>query len=352
MAGRPIRVAARPYLRPYDSGGMKRIAINGFGRIGRLVYRILTRSDAAEVAAVNDLADPAVMAHLLQYDTAHGRFDLPLRLEGDMLHAGNRKTRILAVREPEKLPWGEMGIDLVLECTGVFTHAESMERHLRAGARKVLLSAPPKGGDVPMFVLGVNDHGLTPDIALLSNASCTTNCLAPVVKVLDEHFGILYGNVTTTHAYTADQRLQDAPHDDLRRARAAAMNIVPTSTGAARALSSVYPPASGKLNAMAFRVPVITGSLIDLHVRLERVGSRVQINEAFREEAEGPLKGIIQYTEAPLVSSDIVGNPHSAIVDGSLTHLQDDLVRVVAWYDNETGYATRLADMAIRCLGA
>jgi len=326
---------------------MKRIAINGFGRIGRLVFRMLAGRDDLVCVAINDLADPVTLAHLLKYDSAHGVYAGEVRVDGDHLEADGQRVRVFHEKDPSSLPWEAMRVDLVLECTGVFTSAEGMSLHLGAGADKVLLSAPPKSKDIPSFVFGVNDHELAPGLRLLSAASCTTNCLAPVVKVLHEHFGIRYGHVTTTHAYTADQRLQDAPHRDLRRARAAGVNIVPTTTGAAKALSTVYPAVAGRLDAMAFRVPVITGSLVDVNVVLERPAPAGTVNEAFRQAASGAMRGIIHYTEDPIVSSDIIGNTASAIFDAGLTQVREDLLKVVAWYDNEAGYAARMIDIAL-----
>jgi glyceraldehyde 3-phosphate dehydrogenase len=324
---------------------MKRIAINGFGRIGRLIFRMLSEREDLVCVAINDLTDPLTLAHLLKYDSAHGVYSGAVRAVGDHLEAGARRVRVFHEKDPSTLPWQAMAIDMVLECTGVYTTREGMSLHLNAGAGKVLLSAPPKGGDVPSFVLGVNDEHLHDDLLLLSAASCTTNCLAPVIKVIHENFGIRYGQVTTTHAYTADQRLQDAPHRDLRRARAAGVNIVPTSTGAAKALATVYPPMAGRLDAMAFRVPVITGSLVDVNVLLERSVSRDAVNEAFRRAASAGMNGIIQFTEDPIVSSDVIGNTYSAIFDAGLTQVREDLLKVVAWYDNEAGYAARMIDI-------
>ena len=327
---------------------MKRIAINGFGRIGRLALRNILQRDDLEIVAINDLTDPATLAHLFKYDSAHGVLGSEVSHSEDAILVDGLSIRILKYRDPAELPWGRLGVDVVLECTGVFTDRPSLQKHIDAGASKVILSAPASGNEVPTFVLGVNEQELTQDIRILSNASCTTNCLAPLVKLLDEHFGIRHGFITTTHAYTADQRLQDAPHKDLRRARAAAANIVPTSTGAAKAVSLVYPKMAGKLDALAFRVPVITGSLIDANLVISDPATVSQVNDTVRVAAEGQLKGIIQYCIDPIVSSDIIGNRHSSIFDAALTQIKGDLLKVVAWYDNEAGYAARLVDMAAR----
>ena len=329
---------------------MKKIAINGFGRIGRLVFRHLIEQPDCRIVAINDLADAATLAHLLKYDSAQGRFSGTIQLNQKDLIVNDHPIVILSERDPSQLPWKNLDVDVVLECTGLFRTKEKLALHQQAGAKKVILSAPSQGDDVPNFVLGVNDHLLDASIDLLSNASCTTNCLGPVIKIIDEHFGLERGFISTTHAYTADQRLQDAPHKDLRRARAAAMNIVPTSTGAARAVSLVYPAAAGKLDAIAFRVPVIAGSLIDCTLLLKKNPTVDEINTEFKKAAAGVMKGILQYTEEPLVSSDIVGNTHSSIVDGNLTQTQGNLVKIISWYDNEGGYAARLADITMRVL--
>lgn len=338
------------YFCPVNIEDMNKIAINGFGRIGRLAFRHLIRQTDIQIVAINDLSDAETLAHLLQYDTAQGRFTGNVELRASTLIVNDHPISILSERDPSKLPWKALKVDLVLECTGVFRTKDKLALHLQAGAKKVILSAPSQGPDVPNFVLGVNDHLLNSSIHILSNASCTTNCLGPIIKIMDEHFGINRGFISTTHAYTADQQLQDAPHKDLRRARAAAMNIVPTSTGAAKAVSLVYPKVAGKLDAIAFRVPVITGSLIDCNLILESEPSADEINDCFKAAAIGPLKGILEYTDAPLVSSDIIGNTHSSILDSSLTQTQGNLVKLISWYDNEAGYAARLADITLRVL--
>ncbi len=322
----------------------KKIAINGFGRIGRLTFRNLLKMDDVEVVAINDLTDNATLAHLLKYDSAHGPFDGTVDHTDSSLIINGKEIHASAERNPEELPWGDMGVDLVLECTGRFLTKEKAGLHLKAGAKDVLLSAPAKGGDIQTIVMGVNDDELDRRGNVFSNASCTTNCLAPVVKVLDQNFGMGVGSMTTTHAYTADQNIQDGPHRDLRRARAAAFNIVPTSTGAAKAVGLVY-PMKKKLFAIALRVPVITGSMVELNVRIDKPATREEINAKFKEAAEGPMKGILQYSEDPLVSSDIVRNTHSSIFDSLLTDVNEDMVKVVSWYDNEAGYSARLADL-------
>ena len=326
---------------------MKKIAINGFGRIGRLTFRQLLNRDGVEVVAINDLTDPKTLAHLLKYDSAHGRFDAEISVEGNTLLVNGKSIHISAIKDPAELPWRSMNIDVVLECTGIFRDREGMGKHLEAGARKVLLSAPAKKG-IPTFVLGVNDHLMTAEDDLLSNASCTTNCLAPMAKVLHEQFGIVKGYMTTVHAYTSDQRIQDAPHSDLRRARAGAENIIPTSTGAAVAVGLVLPELAGKLDGMAMRVPTLTGSVTDLTVELARETTAEEVNAAMKAAAYGELKGILEYCEEPIVSSDIVGSPYSNIFDAPLTSVMGNMAKIVGWYDNEAGYSARLADMCIK----
>jgi len=325
----------------------KRIAINGFGRIGRLVCRNLYGQKNIEIVAINDLTDNLTLAHLLKNDSAQGTFEANVSADDEYIKINRTKVLSLSERDPAKLPWKKLKIDIVLECTGRFTTEDQLKLHIKAGAKKVILSAPPKSKNVKLVVLGVNEKELTGKEKLISNASCTTNCLAPVVKILNENWGIVQGTMTTTHAFTADQRLQDAPHKDLRRARAASVNIIPTSTGAASALSKVYPQIHGKLMALALRVPVIAGSLIDLTVQLEKEVSSKKINDTFKKYAKGPLKGILQYSESELVSSDIIGNTHASIFDSKLTKKSGNWVRVVSWYDNEAGYAARLADLVM-----
>lgn len=324
-----------------------RIAINGFGRIGRLTFRNLIERDEVEIVAINDLTDPHTLAHLLKYDSAHGRFAGEVRVDGDQLVVNGNSIVTTAIKDPVELPWKENKVDVVLECTGIFRDEPGMSKHLQAGARKVLLSAPAKKG-IPTYVLGVNDAALSDDEHLVSNASCTTNCLAPMAKVLQENFGIVKGFMTTVHAYTSDQRIQDAPHKDLRRARAAATSIIPTSTGAATAVGLVLPELAGKLDGIAMRVPTITGSVTDLTVELARDVTAEEINAAMKKAADNELKGILEYCEDPIVSADIVGSPYSNIFDAALTSANGKLAKVVGWYDNEAGYSARLADMCIK----
>jgi len=326
----------------------KRIAINGFGRIGRLTFRNLLKKDGIEVVAINDLTDNATLAHLLKFDSAHGPFDGTVDSTDETLVVNGQTIQATAERNPAALKWKELDIDLVLECTGFFRSKDKAELYQEAGAKKVLISAPAKGAGVKTIVLGVNDADLSNSDTILSNASCTTNCLAPVCKIVDENFGFVKGSLTTTHAYTSDQHLQDAPHSDLRRARAAAFNIVPTSTGAATAVGKVYPNVAGKLFAIAVRVPVITGSMIELNAIVEKEASKEEINAAFKTAADGPMKGILEYSTDPLVSADIVRNPHSSIFDSLLTDTMGTMIKVVSWYDNEAGYSARLADLAVK----
>ena len=326
---------------------MKRIAINGFGRIGRLAFRQLVIRPDFQVISINDLTDVETLAHLLKYDSIHGLFPGEVSVSNGNLVVNGSEIQISAERNPADLPWGSQNIDLVVESTGVFADAEKASAHLTAGASKVIISAPAKG-DLKTVVLGVNDDILAADDRIVSNASCTTNCLAPMAKVLNDTFGLEKGYITTIHAYTADQRLQDAPHRDLRRARAAALSMIPTSTGAAKAVGLVLPELAGKLDGMAVRVPTPTGSVTDLTATLKTEATAEQVNAALKAAAEGPMKGILQYCEDPIVSVDIVGNTHSCIVDAALTKCSGNLVKVFGWYDNEAGYATRVVDLAER----
>ncbi|MEN7551411.1 type I glyceraldehyde-3-phosphate dehydrogenase [Rapidithrix thailandica] len=321
-----------------------RVAINGFGRIGRLTFKALLEKENVEVVALNDLTDPKTLAHLLKYDSVHGKFNGTVEVDGDTIIVNGKNIKIYAQTDPAQLPWGDLNIDVVLESTGRFVDSEGAGKHLTAGAKKVVISAPAKGG-VKTVVLGVNEEDLTGEENIVSNASCTTNCLAPMAKVLDEKFGIEKGYITTIHAYTSDQRIQDAPHKDLRRARAAAYSIVPTSTGAAKAVGLVLPHLAGKLDGKAMRVPIPDGSLTDLTVVLKKEATVEEINAAMKEAAEGAMKGILEYTEDPIVSIDIVGNPHSCIFDADLTSVNGTLAKVVGWYDNEAGYSNRAADL-------
>ncbi len=325
---------------------MVKLAINGFGRIGRLTLRRLLEKDV-EIVAVNDLTDNKTLAHLFKYDTAQGVYPGEVVASDNFITIGENKIKVFSERNPADLPWKELGVDIVLECTGVFRTREGAMQHIAAGAKRVLLSAPAKSKNITTLVMGVNEDKANREELIFSNASCTTNCLAPIIKLLDENFGLIDGHMTTVHGYTADQRLQDAPHRDLRRARAAAQNIVPTTTGAANALNLVYPAAKGKLAAMAIRVPVITGSLIDLNCNLYESPTVEDIQNVMREAASGSMKGILQYNAMPIVSSDIVGNTHSSIFDAPLTKVQGHFVHLISWYDNEAGYSARLADMAM-----
>jgi glyceraldehyde 3-phosphate dehydrogenase len=324
-----------------------KIGINGFGRIGRNYFRAaLAKGSDLEIVAVNDLSDPAALAHLLKYDTVSGRIAATVEVDGDTIIVNGKPIKVLAERDPANLPWGELGVELVIESTGRFTKEADARKHIEAGAKKVLVSAPATGDNVATIVLGVNESTYDASIHdVISNASCTTNCLAPVAKVFMESFGIERGFMTTVHAYTADQNLQDGPHSDLRRARAAAQNIIPTSTGAAKALGLVIPELAGKMDGYALRVPVITGSITDLTITPSRPVTVAEVNAAFKAAAEGPLKGILHYTEEPIVSSDIVGDPHSSIFDAGLTKVIGDQVKIASWYDNEWGYSNRLVDL-------
>lgn len=323
---------------------MTKVAINGFGRIGRLAFKSLLEKSNVEVVAINDLTDTTTLAHLLKYDSVHGRFNGTVEVTADGFNVNGKAIKVTAERDPANLPWSSLGVDIVLESTGFFVDKDGASKHITAGAKKVVISAPAKG-DIPTIVLGVNDDILTGSETILSNASCTTNCLAPVAKVLNDKFGIDKGFITTIHAYTSDQNLQDAPHKDLRRARAAAINMVPTTTGAAKAVGLVLPDLKGKLDGNAVRVPTPTGSLTDLVCILKKETTAEEINAAMKEAANGAMKGILEYTEDPIVSTDIVGNPHSSIFDAQMTSVNGNLVKVVSWYDNEAGYSNRVADL-------
>lgn len=324
-----------------------KVAINGFGRIGRLATRQFLAQEGIEVVAINDLTDNKTLAHLFKYDTAQGQYPGDVSADDEYIYVNGTKIHAYTERDPKALPWAELGVDVVLESTGVFRSKEAASLHIEAGSKKVVISAPAKGDDVKTIVLGVNDaKELTAEDVVLSNASCTTNCLAPMVKVLDDNFGIESGMMTTIHAYTSDQKIQDAPHSDLRRARAAAQNIIPTSTGAAVAVTKVLPHLAGKLDGMAMRVPTITGSITDFTCILKKSTTKEEINELFKAASEGSLKGILEYSTAPIVSSDIIGNTHSCIFDAPLTMVMEgNSVKVVGWYDNEMGYSTRLANL-------
>ena len=327
---------------------MKRIAINGFGRIGRLTTRYLLEQKDVEIVAINDLTDNKTLAHLFKYDSAHGLYPGKVKHTDTHLIIDGKEILASAIRNPQELPWKELKVDIVLECTGVFRTKQQLEWHIEAGAKKVLLSAPAKGSDVKTIVLGVNDHDLKPEDTVLSNASCTTNCLAPVVKVIRDNFGFVQGAMTTTHAYTGDQNLVDSPHSDLRRSRAAAFSIIPTSTGAAKAVGKVIPEVEGKISAIALRVPTITGSIVELNCIIDKDTTKEEVNAAFKKAAEGPMKGILEYTEDPIVSADIMSNSHSSVFDALLTEVNGKMLKVISWYDNEMGYATRLGDLAMK----
>lgn len=322
-----------------------KVAINGFGRIGRITFRQLLKKKNVEIVAFNDLTDTRTLAHLLKYDSAHGVFEGDVSHDAEHLIIDGKKIKVLSFKNPSDLPWKSLGVDVVLESTGFFTEKEKAEAHIAAGAKKVVISAPATG-DLKTIVLGVNEGILDGTETVISNASCTTNCLAPLVKVLEDSFGIESGYMTTVHAYTSDQRLQDAPHKDLRRARSAAVSIIPTSTGAAKALGLVIPSVKGKLNGYALRVPVPVGSITDFTATLHKSVTKEEINAAFKKAAsEGSLKGYLRYSEEPLVSIDIVGDASSCIFDSELTLANGTNVKVVGWYDNEFGYSSRTADL-------
>jgi glyceraldehyde 3-phosphate dehydrogenase len=326
-----------------------KIAINGFGRIGRSVFKVAMERKNIEVVAINDITDAKTLAHLLKYDSNYGRYAKSVEAKEDSLIVGGKKVAVLAERDPKNLPWAKMGVDLVVESTGIFRLREQVAWHLEAGAKRAILTVPAKDKVDKMVVLGVNDADLKDEDQIVSNASCTTNCLAPIAKVLHDEYGIEEGLMTTVHAYTSDQRLQDAPHSDLRRSRAAAVSIIPTTTGAAKAVGKVIPELNGKLNGVALRVPVTTGSIVDLTVKLTKDPSVEEINAAMKKAADGPMKGILEYTEDPIVSVDIVGNTHSSIFDAQATmKLGSGFVKVFSWYDNEWGYSNRVVDLAER----
>ncbi|MUV39115.1 Glyceraldehyde-3-phosphate dehydrogenase (phosphorylating) [Lentibacillus sp. JNUCC-1] len=325
-----------------------KVGINGFGRIGRVVYRLALENDDVEVVAINDLTDANMLAHLLKYDSVHGVLDKEVKADGDDLVVDGKKVKVMSERDPENLGWGDLGVDIVIESTGRFTHRDDAQKHINAGAKKVVISAPAKEEDLTV-VLGVNDDEYDPEKHhIVSNASCTTNCIAPLAKVLNDAFGIKRGMMTTIHSYTNDQQILDLPHKDYRRARAAAQNIIPTTTGAAKAVGKVLPELDGKLNGMAVRVPTPDGSLVDMVAELEKTVTEEDVNAALKKAAEGDMKGFAQYSEDPLVSSDIVGNPHSSIFDALSTMvMEDNMVKVVSWYDNELGYSARCVDLAV-----
>jgi len=326
-----------------------KIGINGFGRIGRLVFRAVHERDDVEVLAVNDITNAECLAHLLKYDSVHGRFKGKVEAKADSIVVDGKEVRVLAEKDPVKLPWKDMGVEVAVESTGVFRKRDDIARHFEAGARKVLLSVPAKDEIDATIVLGVNDDDLKPEHKIVSNASCTTNCLAPVAKVLQDSFGIKQGLMTTIHAYTNDQRILDLPHKDLRRARAAAMSMIPTTTGAAKAVGKVIPTLDGKLNGMAVRVPTWDASMVDFVAVLEKDVTLDDVHSAMKQYAEGPMKGILEFCKDPIVSVDIIGNPHSSVYDSLATMMMGkNLVKVIAWYDNEWGYSCRMVDLLVR----
>jgi len=323
-----------------------RVAINGFGRIGRVFLRNVLAKPNIQVVAINDLGDTQTLAHLFKYDSVHRGFKGMVTSDEEYLYINNQKIRVLSERDPSLLPWKEMDIDLVIESTGKFITCQGAEQHLAAGAKQVIISAPSADKNVPTVVLGVNDDMIDLHSPVLSNASCTTNNVAVMVKILDDNWGIIDGYITTVHSMTGDQNLHDAPHKDLRRARAASGSIIPTSTGAAKAITSIFPHLNGKLGGAGIRVPVLNGSLTDFTCSLKKLPTVQEINAAFKQAADGPMKDILEYTEDPIVSTDILGNPHSCIFDALLTSVVGGLVKVVGWYDNEMGYSSRLVDLA------
>jgi len=324
-----------------------RVAINGFGRIGRVVLRNCISNPAIEIVVINDLTDAATLAHLLKYDSIHRAFPGEIRVNGNTMIVNGQSIKIVSFKDPSQLPWKENNIDIVIESTGQFLDLKSANLHLQAGAKKVLLSAPAKDDVIKTVVLGVNDAILNKDDVIISNASCTTNCAAPMLKVLDQ-FGIEEAYITTVHSYTSDQRLLDAPHKDLRRARAATMSIIPTSTGAAKAITKIFPHLEGKIGGCGMRVPVPDGSLTDITCVLSKIPTVAEINKAFQTAAQNNLKGILEYTEDPIVGIDVVGNPHSVLYDAEFTSIVGNLVKIIGWYDNEWGYSNRIIDLTLK----
>ena len=324
---------------------MINVAINGFGRIGRVTLRVMLEQKDFNIVAINDLTDAKTLAHLFKYDSVHGRFKGDVHHDGDAIVINGKRIPVTAVKDPAELNWSAVNADIIIEATGKFLTREKAMLHIAAGAKKVVLSAPPEGSDIKSVVLGVNDHIISSDDIIISNASCTTNCAAPMIKILDDNWGIDDGYITTVHSYTGDQRLHDAPHKDLRRARAAAVSMVPTSTGAAKAITKIFPHLTGKLGGCGIRVPVPDGSLKDITCQLNKIPSVEEINAAFKAAANGELKGIMEYTEDPIVSVDVVGNPHSCLFDPGFTSIVGNMVKVFGWYDNEYGYSSRLVDL-------
>lgn len=322
-----------------------RVAINGFGRIGRTTLRVLLARKGIEVVAINDLADISILSHLFKYDSVHGIFNDEVSFLENKLHVGAHKIPFFAIKNPEELPWKEIGVDVVIEATGFFTDLSDAKKHLKAGAKRVIISAPAKDEGLKTIVMGINDHLLNEEDYIISNASCTTNSLAPLVQLIDQYCEIESAYITTVHSYTGDQRLHDAPHKDLRRARAGALSIVPTTTGAAKAITKIVPHLEGKIGGAGIRVPVPDGSLTDLTCVVKSPKTAKEINSIFKNAAKNHLKGILDYTEDPIVSVDIIGNSHSCLFDAQLTSVIGNMVKVVGWYDNETGYSNRLADL-------
>ena len=325
-----------------------KVAINGFGRIGRVFTRSVLKNKQIEIVAINDLVDTKMLSHLLKYDTVHGKLDFDVNFTESSISINNKTIRVFNKRNPEELPWDKLDIDIVVESTGFFRSKENASKHLKAGAKKVVISAPSTDSDVKTIVMGINDGILQSSDTIVSNASCTTNCAAPMVKLVNDICGISEGFLTTTHAYTGDQNIHDAPHKDLRRSRAAAQNIIPTTTGAAKAIGKIFPDLEGKIDGIGIRVPVIDGSMTDLICRVENPISVDELRNAFKTIANDKLKGVLSYTEDPIVSVDIIGNPNSCIIDGLLTTVIGNLVRVVGWYDNEVGYSNRLVDLILK----
>jgi glyceraldehyde 3-phosphate dehydrogenase len=325
-----------------------RVAINGFGRIGRTTLRVMIQRTDMEIVVINDLTDAHTLAHLLKYDSVHRRFNGTVKADGANIVVNGKAIPVTAVKDPAQLDWKKYDVDVVIESTGKFLDRPSAQAHLNAGAKRVILSAPPKGSDIATVVLGVNDHVLDSGDPIISNASCTTNCAAPMIKILDDNWQIDDGYITTVHSYTGDQRLHDAPHKDLRRARAAAVSMVPTSTGAAKAITKIFPHLDGRLGGAGIRVPVPDGSITDITCQLKKLPTPKEINAAFKAAADTSLKGILEYTEDPIVSIDIVGNPHSCIYDAEFTSVVGNMVKVMGWYDNEMGYSARLADLVAK----
>ena len=323
-----------------------KVGINGFGRIGRLVFRVGIEKSDIEIVGINDITDAKTLAHLLKYDSVHGKFNGTVEAGDGSIIVNGKKIQITAIKDPAELPWKELGVDVVVESTGIFREKAQCEKHITAGAKKVVLTVPAKDEIDATVVLGVNEHILTGNEKILSNASCTTNCISPMVKVLNDSFGLEHGLMTTIHGYTNDQRLLDLPHKDLRRARAAALSIIPTTTGAARTVGKIIPEMKGKLDGLAMRVPIPTGSLVDLVVKVKKDVTKEEVNAAMKAAAEGPMKGVLAYCDEPIVSADIVGNPNSCIFDSDITYIMgNQMVKVIGWYDNEAGYSNRVVDL-------